>query len=162
MGHCSIGAYDGYYNSANTVDGTAITFVIADPRAASPDFTSDVMLTDLELSVADPNAVLHMVVGRVELSSTVIGGTGGHYFRDTPSGGNLPGIAQMPFTQFHHIHAAYFLSGGHPLQIHFDEPLEAFRDAESGTDQGIGIWLKREDSTSAVEFHLNARYEVNS
>lgn len=161
QGPSTIVAYDGTYEGYDSVGSTPKVFVVADFRAALPDFTSDVNVSDVEVSVADPNAVLHIVIGRVELFEAT-GAMGGHYHRDTPSGNNLPGIAAYSFPHgFHHVLGAYFLSGGHPLLLNFNEPLEAFKDAETGTDQAVAIWIKRVDSEDAIGYHLNVRFEVN-
>lgn len=147
-------------NPSDVLTSTPRVFMVADFRA-SPNVTSDVMFTDIEVSLASPTAVAEVVVGRLEISDT--GSYGGHYFRGSPSAGNLPGLVETtaPFG-FHHVIGTYFISGGHPLQLHYgDDALEAFYNAETNTDQAVAIWLRRVDSDDGIGFHVNARYEVN-
>lgn len=154
-----MGAWDG---GGNTVGSTPHTWVLTDHRAQSPNFTSDVMLSALEVSCDNPSAVLEIRIGRVELSEN-IGGSGAFYFRGALADDNLPGWAG-PITSFnlHQTIASYFLSGGHPLQLSYDsEELEAIKNAEGNTDQAVAVWIKRSDDSEDVGYRINARFEVN-
>lgn len=160
----SIGSYDGAWAGPNTVGATAHGWVLADPRAVAPNITSDLMVSDLEISVGDPSAVLHILVGRTELSEPG-GSSNGFYFRGSSADDNLPGIGgpivDPPSYFLANKLGAYFLSGGHPLQLHYEEELEAINHATSTVHHGFAVWLKRVDSTDEVPYHINVRFEVN-
>jgi hypothetical protein len=140
-----------------TVGSTPVVYALTGP-GSSPNVTENIQVYQIDVSVADPSAVLEIVVGRVEVSSG--GATGGAYFRGNTGHDSLPGLATHSFNTFQHVHGRYFLSGGHPLQLKFDEPIEALVDWQSSTDMAVAVWIKRVDSSTAVGFHLNTRYEV--
>lgn len=160
-----ISTYDGSWAGPNTVGSTPHGWILGDALAVSPYLTSDVMVYNLEISVGDPNAVLHIRVGRMELDQNY-GGSDGVYHRDSINVDTLPSlvgpISDPPSYFIHQTIGAYFLSGGHPLQIQYrEEEVEAMKRADGSHDHAFVVWIQRVDSDDAVPYHINARFEVN-
>lgn len=144
---------------ANAVGSTPVYWVLGTPNATDTgDYQNDHAIHDLTLSVGELDAVIELVYGRVELSAQQ-GGTGGAYYRGNVRPRNIPGLGTASVT-FHEVLGRHFVSGGQPLQLHFDEPIEALSNAESGTDNAFAVWLKRVDSEDAVAYHLDVEYEA--
>jgi hypothetical protein len=143
----------------NAVGSTGVYWVLGTPNAPdSGDYQNDHAVHDLSLSLGEQAAVVELVYGRVELASRQ-SGTGGAYYRGNARPRNLPGLSTASVT-FHEVLGRHFVSGEGPLQLHFDEPIEALSNAEGSTDNAFAVWVKRIDSESAVAYHLNVEYEV--
>lgn len=148
----------------NSVGAAPHGWVLADGRAVAPRITSDMMVSHLEVSVGDPTAVLEVIVGRTELSEPGGGGPG-FYHRGSSADDNLPGIGgpqvSPPSYFIKERLGAYYLSGGHPLQLRYEEEIEAIDYATPTVHHGFAVLLRRVDSETEVPYHINVRFEVN-
>lgn len=113
----------------------------------------------IQISVASSSAVFFVTVGRTE--STANGGSDAEFFRGnqptrTPAGlTNATGSAPS----FHDVLGRYYISGGHPLDVSFEEPIEALKDWQTTTDSAFMVSLKRVDTSTSVKFAVNVWHE---
>ena len=157
----TISSYDGL---GHGVGSTAQGWLLADSTAEYPYLTSDLMVSHLEVSVGDPAAVVEVRVGRYELDQAY-SGLSGFYHRGSINVSTLPGLygpwSDPPSYFLHQTLGAYYLSGGHPLQLRYEEEIEALKKAEPTHDHAFAVWIKRVDSADEVPYHINVRFEVN-
>lgn len=113
----------------------------------------------VDLSFEDPSAVFQVRVGRTESTDSANLQNYYDFLR-----GNLPtrqaaGLYPVTNGFMNHVLGYYFISGGHPYTLQFDEPLEALKDWQSSTDMAVAIGIARVDSSTAVGYNLNVWHE---
>lgn len=140
---------------SDTVGSTEKIWLLGDDSNARP----NAAVHRIEVSCADPGAVLLVRVGRSESTDTLSAQETPRFLR-----GNLPthtpaGLDNLETGSMGHVHGKYYVSGGQPLVVDFIEPLEALKDWQSTTDMAVAIGVKRADTSTAVGYHIVVWHE---
>jgi hypothetical protein len=113
----------------------------------------------VDVSFADPSAVFEVRVGRTESTDAATLANYYDFLRGNQPTRQAAGLLPLTNGYMNHTLGYYYVSGGRPFSLHFEEPLEALKDWQSSTDMAVAVGIKRKDASGAIGYNLNVWHE---
>jgi hypothetical protein len=120
-------------------------------------WANNVEVSHIDLSLADPTAIMELKFGRVGVASNPGTGSASTYFDavGNNAAGNSSGLVSYSPIALSDFVGQYFIQGGEALQLDFPTPIEAFKISQ---DWAFAFTVRLVGSSAGTAdgwFHLN-------